>query len=170
MSDQTMTAEFVGVKRVMAGEDLSPFIDLAAKFTQEFQLPPLEPEHILVLWKKLLASGLVVLFGYWQGSRLLGMVGGVLWPSLWRRGLNVQELCWYVDPNRRGVPVGLKLLRALEAWAMECGATEMFLIDLVKGHDGMRNAAFYERLGYTLKESCYRRELASAFTEAEREV
>jgi hypothetical protein len=165
MADIVISPALHGVQRVSATDDLGRFIDLADQFMKEFDLPPLEPDHVDTLWRKLLKSGLVALFGYWLDGRLVGMVGGVVGPSLWRTGLQVQELCWYVDSYRRGIPVGLKLLRALKAWGVSCGARELFLIDLVRGHDETRNAALYERLGAKLKERCYVIELKQPIEE-----
>lgn len=85
-------------------------------------------------------------------GEIVGMIAGLVNPNFASGELTCGEAFWWVDKDRRGC--GVRLLRALEAWAREQGATQMQLI----APDG-RAEQLYTRLGFRRYEAVYQRTL-----------
>lgn len=86
-------------------------------------------------------------------SGLIGMLGAAVTPHLVTGELCGSEFFWWVRPDARGT-VGVRLLRAAEAWAKTAGATSMLMVA-----PDERVERLYERLGYSRLEVAYQRRL-----------
>lgn len=81
---------------------------------------------------------------------LLGVVilqVGPVWYAPRRRC--ARDLLVWVAPAWRGSSLGVRMIRAIEAWAIEHAVDDLYLSQST-GIEVERTAAFYERLGYTL--------------------
>ena len=58
-----------------------------------------------------------------------------------------QELAWYVEPEYRGTPVAIKLLRMYERKALDLGCQEVTMVAL-EALDPLKVEAIYKRAGY----------------------
>lgn len=72
---------------------------------------------------------------------------GPVWYAPRRRC--ARDLLVWVAPEWRGSSLGVRLIRAIEAWALEHAVDDLYLSQST-GIEVERTAAFYERLGYTL--------------------
>lgn len=84
---------------------------------------------------------------------LVGMLGVIVFPHHLSGDTTCGEVFWWVEPDRRGI--GLRLLRAAEAWAKAQGATTLQLI--APSHEV---ETLYERLGFEAVERTYQKALA----------
>lgn len=87
-----------------------------------------------------------------RGDRLSGMIGGLIYAHPFSGEPTAFEMFWWTSPDDRRS--GVRLLRALERWAREQGATHMQMVA-----PDARVGAFYERVGYTPVETSYQRAL-----------
>jgi GNAT superfamily N-acetyltransferase len=78
---------------------------------------------------------------------LCGFFTGYMSPYFFGRDLIATEVLWYVSPADRGSRLGLRLLRAFEAWALERGASEV-CVGVSTGVFSDRTGRLLQRLGY----------------------
>lgn len=86
---------------------------------------------------------------------LLGMIGVVLFPHHLTGALTAGEVFWFVRQSARGT-VGLRLLKAAEAWAVAKGAKCLQM----SAPPGSSAEAIYARMGFTAIETTHRKEIA----------
>lgn len=82
----------------------------------------------------------------------IGMLGAVVFTHHISGERVAGEVFWWTEPEHRGC--GLRLLRAVEAWALGRGAVRMQMIA-----PNREVATLYERLGYAPVETTYQRTL-----------
>lgn len=84
----------------------------------------------------------------------VGIIAGVINPIMLGTALMSTEVIWWVEPEHRNNAVGVELLEAYENWAKSCGCklTTMVCLDDSVGK-------LYEKLGYTLRERTYLKEV-----------
>lgn len=85
-----------------------------------------------------------------QDGTLLAVVilqVGPVWYAPRRRC--ARDLLVWVAPAWRGGSLAVRMIRAIEAWALEHAVDDLYLSQST-GIEVERTAAFYERLGYTL--------------------
>jgi GNAT superfamily N-acetyltransferase len=90
-----------------------------------------------------------------DGETLTGMIGVVLFPHHLTGDLTAGEVFWFVRQSARGT-VGMRLLKAAEAWAIEKGAKCLQM----SAPPGSSAEAIYARLGYQAIETTHRKEIA----------
>lgn len=119
----------------------------------------LNPSHYEGCWRQLLLAGAGAMFLYEEGGLVIGGIGGAKYPALLSGKPRVNQLFIYVLPEYRGrVPVR-RLLTSLEAWAVENGAADI-LMPLIETMPASTRSV-YERMGYHLFESSFRKQLAA---------
>lgn len=72
---------------------------------------------------------------------------GPVWYAPRRRC--ARDLLVWIAPGWRGGSLAVRLIRGIEAWALEHAVDDLYLSQST-GINVERTAAFYERLGYTL--------------------
>lgn len=85
-----------------------------------------------------------------QEGDLLGVVilqVGPVWYAPRRRC--ARDLLVWVAPSHRGGSTAVRMIRAIEAWAIEHAVDDLYLSQST-GIEVERTAEFYQRLGYTL--------------------
>lgn len=81
-----------------------------------------------------------------EDNGLYGMAAALSYPHYMSHSTKVaQELFWWVEPAKRGGIVGVRLLRALEAWAKEAGCKTLTMICLPLDNPAER---IYTKTGY----------------------
>lgn len=79
----------------------------------------------------------------------VGMFVGILGERWFGTDRYATDLAVYVKPEHRGTSAFLRLVRAAERWAAECGVEEIDL-GVSTGTDTEHTVHAYQRLGYTL--------------------
>lgn len=89
------------------------------------------------------------------GDRIVGMAAAVSYNHFLSPTVIVaQELFWWIEPEYRGSGAGLKVMRALENWALSVGASVMVMVTLHGlGHE--RLDKIYRQDGYSPLEYSY---------------
>lgn len=89
------------------------------------------------------------------GDEPFGMAGALAYPHYFNaRQKAAQEMFWWVRPEKRGGPAGVRLLRAIEQWARErsCTTLSMICLPALKESPAER---VYQRTGYRASERSY---------------
>jgi len=109
-------------------------------------------------WTRLLSSPQVVVFVGDRDGTAHAMLVGVI-GSMWfaPKVLMASELAWWVEPEVRGSPIAIRLIRAYEQWAKESGAKfiAMASLSLDTGPDVGR---LLKKLGYVQAETTHIKE------------
>jgi GNAT superfamily N-acetyltransferase len=118
----------------------------------------LNEAHYGECWRGFLKTGIGAMFLLEDGGELVGGIGGVAHPDLVTGELTAVELYWYVKPEYRRGTMPIRLLTEFEQWAARRGCRTVAMIHM---QDSMPEAlgAFYERRGYKLYETMYRKSL-----------
>lgn len=148
-------------------------MDCAREFTSVIPDCPLNERHYEAAWKQFLGSGAGVIFLLEEDKpltanyepKVLGGIGGICHPDLLTGRLTAVELFWYVKPEHRKGIWPVRLLKAFEKWAalMRCHEVAMIHMECSMPE---RLKEFYQRRGYTLFETMYRKRITP--TEKER--
>ncbi len=123
------TRETAVIRPAVTG-DLPAVLDLAERLCAEsaFQRGTvLDRGQAALVAETLLASPLSTLLVADVNGSLVGMLGLAAYPHLLSGALRAGEVCWWVNPEARD-GVGMRLLRAGEAWARAIGVTVCELI------------------------------------------
>jgi len=108
-------------------------------------------------WAMLINSGSGVIWGAFDGERVIGALGALQYPDLNDGELVVTETFWFVDSEYRG-KAGLQLFNIFEKWAVSIGAKRIIMGHLNKLlSDKLK--IFYNRKGYEAFETHYVREV-----------
>lgn len=84
-----------------------------------------------------------------------GLAAALAYPHYFNaREKTAQELFWWVRPEKRGGPIGVRLLRALEQWARSRGCKTLSMICLPALSESPAER-MYQRLGYRASERSY---------------
>lgn len=107
-------------------EELSP---LGESFYREGVLPGrFNIQHWLTQWRLIIKSKLGFIWLLMLDGKPVGAIGIILQPDLCDGELAASEAFWYVMPEHRGGTGGIRLLKAAEKFAEQCGATRMFMV------------------------------------------
>ena len=88
-----------------------------------------------------------------------GMMGFMVFPVFFdKKSLIAQELFWWVDVEKRGSILGVKMLKMAENIAKDLGA-KAFLMLSIHGLNGSKVNNLYKRMGYREHEETYIRGL-----------
>lgn len=89
------------------------------------------------------------------GDEPFAMAGALAYPHYFNvRQKAAQELFWWVRPDKRGGPAGVRLLRELESWARAKGCTTLTMICLPALKESPAERV-YQRSGYRAAERGY---------------
>jgi GNAT superfamily N-acetyltransferase len=110
------------------------------------------PEQMAVVATNLIEHESATVLVLERAGVLVGMIGIVCTPHFLSGEMYAGEVFWWVTPGHRGD--GVRLLRAAESWAIECGATRLQMIAPTE-----RVGRFYDRMGFTRIETGYQKAL-----------
>jgi GNAT superfamily N-acetyltransferase len=98
----------------------------------------------------------IVILGLLEGQPA-GIIAGRILPLLFSEETVATETVWWVDPKHRGSRLGLQLVEAFEYWAKKVKKANLLQMS------GLANTPeidkLYQRLGYTLTEKVYLKEI-----------
>jgi hypothetical protein len=100
------------------------------------------PEHASIHFDTFLnAQGILGLCAVLDG-RIVGMIAGIASAIIFSKEVAMQEIVWYVEPQKR--KCGLLLLREFEKRSVARGIKFVMMV----GMSGDPVLSFYERVGY----------------------
>ena len=119
----------------------------ASRFLKDFDMA-----RFVALWTDLLQRDVGVIYSQRVDGRLVGTIGGILYPETYSGKPVATEFFWFVLPEFRGA--GLQLYHAFEDWARMRGAMEIRMIHLM---DSMpqKLERVYTHLGFVPAEVHY---------------
>lgn len=113
-----------------------------------------DPASLRRTLEQLVAAEDGVLLVAEYGSELIGMAGALCYPHYFNANEKAaQELFWWVRPENRGGPAGVRLLRGLERWAESRGCRTLTMICLPAIESPAERV--YQRSGYRASERGY---------------
>ena len=138
--------------REATADDEAAVVGMALAFLRsssyaEFEGPP---EQLKTLFRALLSIGVVFLAE--DGGEPIGMLALAAVPHVLTGQLYGDEVAWWVRPDSRGGPAGLRLLRAAEQWA---GQRQLMCLRMVQPADEPAVGRLYQRRGYRVVEVSY---------------
>lgn len=139
-------------------EDLPRILECAREFTSIIPGCPLDEAHYVATWREFLLSGAGAIFLIENDGEVVGGIGGVSHPDLLTGRKIAIELFWYVKEKFRGGLHSIRLLFEFEAWAKQVECTQVNMIHMECSMPSEMKS-IYERQGYELFETVYRKEL-----------
>jgi GNAT superfamily N-acetyltransferase len=83
----------------------------------------------------------------YKDGKPVGMICGGLAPYVFSRGWLASDYAWYVLPEHRGSSTAVRLLKMFRQWAVEKGATELYM-GVTTNVDADRTGQLLQRLGF----------------------
>lgn len=143
-------------------EELPLTREVAFGFFEESKLPgELDFPYWMDRWESLMVElDIGTILVYEVNGQIKGIIGGVCVRCTMTADLEAVEAFWYVQPECRGGPAGVKLLKAFENWATGRQAVRIKMMHLSGlNADTMRD--IYLRMGYSPLEHAYVKEIPS---------
>lgn len=133
--------------------ELSKLSELGLKFYAESGLPGrFVPSVFEASWTKFYGLGMGQIFKLEEDGKVVGAIGGMIYPDPNDGDLVASEMFWFVEPEARGG--GIRLFIAFENWAKERGAKRIAMIHLQSlAPEALER--LYFRKGYRKTESHY---------------
>jgi GNAT superfamily N-acetyltransferase len=145
-------------------QDVPRIMECARQFTAILPDCTLDEAHYGNLWRRVIeaGAGAIFLLETDEGG-VAGGIGGICTPDILTGQLVAVELFWYVQPEHRHGLFPVRLLREYERWASGQGCVHVSMI-YMEASMPERMKEFYERSGYRLLETVYRKRLKGAIT------
>lgn len=144
-------------------DDLPEYIRLGRRFHAASPVStaiPFDPQGFGIFYLNSLHNPNVGLWLAEQDGKVLGVAGVMLYPMYFSpSNLVAQELWWWLEPEARGTGAGGKMHEMIEAWALENGASALFMIAL-EDDNSSKMESLYVRKGYKPMERTFIKEVA----------
>jgi GNAT superfamily N-acetyltransferase len=138
--------------------DVPRIMECARQFCAIIPDVPLDEPGYASYWMDCLRDNSGVIFLLEHEGEVAGGIGGVYSKEpLTGRRIAV-ELFWYVKPEYRGGSWPVRLLREFETWSVMAGCSHVCMIHMECSQPD-RMGEFYQRRGYQLFETVYRKKL-----------
>ena len=136
-------------------EDVPALVAMGQQFAQTEMYRDVlreNPDQITVVMTNLIDCEAGTILTLENETTLVGMMGILCTPHFLSAEMCASEIFWWVTPGHRGD--GVRLLRAAESWAKECGATKLQMVA-----PNERVGRFYDRMGFKRIETSYQKAL-----------
>ena len=136
-------------------EDVPALVAMGRQFAQTEMYRDVlyeNPDQITIVMTNLIDCEAGTILVLESESVLVGMMGILHTPHFLSAEICASEIFWWVTPGHRGD--GVRLLRAAESWAKECGATKLQMVA-----PNERVGRFYDRMGFKRIETSYQKAL-----------
>lgn len=145
--------------RCLTSEEVPLLIEGGREFFEEGKIPGgLRADHFIASWQSFIESKDGRILGLFSdGGELLGMLGFIVHPDMNNGDRIAVECFWFVRKPHRGQ--GLQLFEEFERQAKDMGAVRLAMIHLERLQPE-KLSNLYERMGYTLIERHYVKEVA----------
>lgn len=138
-------------------EDVPLLIEVAREFAAQIPDCPLDEEGYIFSLQNIVGS-CGAIFLLFDGSRVVGMIGGVISPDIITGRMMALELFWYVLPAHRHGVWAIRLLNELEGWAKESKCQHIAMVHLECSMPETMKRIYLKR-GYELFETVYRKRI-----------
>jgi hypothetical protein len=129
-------------------------LNLGASFFREKGLPgSFNRETFIKTWKRLLEANFGALWVVKEGDKIVGAMGGTLYPDPNDGELVAQEMFWYIAEDHRNSIDAIRLFMHFEAWAKAMEAKRILMVALL--NSPLKIDSFYKARGYTPVETHY---------------
>ena len=118
----------------------------------------LNEAHYAAVWTRFMEEGRGGMFLMEDAGRIVGGIGGITADDLLTGEREAVELFWYVQPEFRKGLAPIRLLNHFEDWAAGAGCKGVAMIHM-EASMPQELKLFYEKRGYRLLESHYRKTL-----------
>ena len=124
---------------------LEEFLEIVTKMVTEaeFSCAKLEKHKILHLYKNPNAIAFLAI----DNDKIVGFIAALSHEYFFSSRKTASDLGFYVLPEYRGSRAALKLVKSLEEWAKQMGASDLHL-GQTTAVEIDKTRQFYERLGY----------------------
>ena len=139
-------------------EDVPRIMECAEMFCSQIPDCTLNKAHYADCWRDYLTSGSGAIFLLESDGNVAGGIGGVCYPDPLTGSKIAVELFWFVKPEFRRGSWPIKLLKEFEVWARMCYCSHVSMIHMQCSMPA-EIAFIYQRLGYELFETIYRKKL-----------
>lgn len=141
-------------------EDVPAIVAMAARFRGETAYAGLVDENLEALeaLARFLIEFGVVFVAEKFGRVLVGMLAATVITHPISGERIASEVAWWVEPEYRGGTAGVRLLEAVEQWAVAQGARRF---QMIAPTANARVGELYRRRGYTEIETIWQRELVA---------
>lgn len=146
--------------RPLSVDDIPAIVSLAPEFIREFHgwRTSFAPDHLEANWRALYGAGKGQLFGLENQGHVVGAIGGLAFQDFYDAQPVAADMGWFLRRDQRVGTGGIRLLRALEAWAVQRGARRLTFAMIVDRSKPLELRAF-DRLGYLPREIVYGKHL-----------
>lgn len=94
-----------------------------------------------------------------KGGEVVGIAGALAFPLYFAPSVTVaQELFWWIDPAERGTSAAKQMMFAIEGWAEQIGASQLFMIALENDRSATMERV-YCRQGFSPIERTFTKEI-----------
>lgn len=137
-------------------DDIPRILGCAREFCAIIPDMPLNEEHYVNQWTGFVRDDIGVIYLLEDVGEIVGGIGGIKHPELLTGRMTAVELFWYVRPEFRHGTWPIRLLHEFEVWAAlhECHEIDMIHMECSMAE---RLEGFYQKKGYTLYETVYRK-------------
>jgi GNAT superfamily N-acetyltransferase len=143
-------------------ESLSLTKECAEAFFNESKIPgALHFEYWKKRWNEYISNGIGVIIASMVDGKVIGMIGGLVYPCMMTGRQEAVEAFWYMLPDYRKGTYGIKLLQSFEEWAKFNNAVQMKMIHMAH-IDPEKIQSMYERMGYKKIEVGFIKELKAS--------
>ena len=149
------------VVRALTIEELPRLVALGPAFVAEFHgwRQDFSGASFVEKWRQLYAKELGIVFGWFKGDDVVGVIGGVAFRDFYDDQPCVADMGWFVDAAHRSGSGSLRLLRALEEWARAKQGVGVRLTFARLVQPGQTEIVSYTKLGYEPREISYGKRL-----------
>ena len=148
-----------GIKQLTPEEVLSLTRRASESFFVDSQVPGIfDFEGYCKRMEDMIALDMGVVFAYLKDNEAIGIIGGIFYPDLFTGDMVGMEVFWYVLPEHRQSPIGIKLLAALEKYACDKNCKRLYVGNLKALNDDKMHR-LYERLHFKEIETHYSKQL-----------
>lgn len=146
--------------RLTTGTHIDNMVNLGGIMHRESDYRDLDfsRDKLVALGQRIMASENMFAEGVYRNDVFVGMMIGQISEYWFGRDLIAKDTVWYVHPDHRGSPAGLRLLQHFSEWAIEKGAREI-CIGLSSGINPERVGKFLERLKFESVGGLYKRRI-----------
>lgn len=144
--------------------DVPRLVALSCRFRAETAYRALvadDPGQHAALFTQLVEGPTSVVLVADEAGLVVGVIACVLQPHHFSGQRTASEVIWWVEPEARGA--GLRLKRAAERWAAECGAVQIQM-SAPATLAGARVGRLYQRRGYRPVETIYQAPVTAAMS------
>lgn len=127
-------------------DEIDMVLILAEYYRDEAMLKSYDSDVVAETVKSLIVQPDLCLFCAYDNGRMVGLVAGMLIPSLWSQELVAHLQFLFLLPSHRNLVNGQRLVEEFESWAKNNHCDKITTGDI--GIDVNRSRVFYKEMGF----------------------